>query len=406
MKWAFIILILFIYFLFFPTKVLASSIVLNELLPHPSSANDWIELYNPTSSAVDLSNWTIVDSTSTIKTLSGIISPSGFLVFEVTNRLNNSADTIYLKDSSGITIDQYSYSQDPGIDRSYGRSPDGGSWATLSSSKGVSNPSISSPPSPTPSPNPTVGPSPSPTSSPKPNLTISNVTSSAKVDQEFNVSVSITNFKPHSTYHLKGAFKLPSGGSYFGLTKIEGGWAKNSDHYQNQYPITTDSAGSFSGSLTVKGDPLDSDFTGLGNYILKVGYYSNSPTVSWSNEVNIYLDNPSIQLTPGVPSAMPTPSPQFNTSHIRSKQYQQLQPKTTTTPSPQIIALPPALLGTTSAAWSPSPSANPVKTQVGSATLVNVFMIGSGLIIILAAILGFTFYKNGNFHNIFKKRNP
>lgn len=158
-------------------SVFASSVVLNELMPHPSPAGDWVEIYNPTNSDIDLSDWTLVDSTSTMKTLSGSISVGGFLAFDVTNRLNNGGDNIYLKDSNGNIIDNYSYDSDPGINKSIGRSPDGDSWTILvSSSKGSSNGETLPTPTPTPSPTPTPQstsvptptPTPTPTSSPSP----------------------------------------------------------------------------------------------------------------------------------------------------------------------------------------------------------------------------------------------
>ncbi len=75
-----------------------------------------------------------------MKTLSGNITPNGFTSFEVSNRLNNGGDSVYLKDATGTVIDNYAYTSDPGIDFSFGRQPDGGSWITLtSSSQGSSN---------------------------------------------------------------------------------------------------------------------------------------------------------------------------------------------------------------------------------------------------------------------------
>lgn len=169
--------------------VFANSVVLNEMMPHPSPGSDWVEIYNPTNSAVDLSNWILVDTTSTIKTLSGNISANGFVTFDVTNRLNNAGDSIYLKDIGGATIDNYSYSSDPGINRSLGRSPDGGSWALLiSSSKGSTNGEAS--PTPTPNPTPTPTPSPSPSSTPTPSPTPLPTTSSSGSKSKTNTSAS------------------------------------------------------------------------------------------------------------------------------------------------------------------------------------------------------------------------
>lgn len=149
-------------------SVSANSVVLNEFMPHPSLGSDWVEIYNPGSDNIDLSNWLLVDSTSTMKTLSGNITANGFVTFDVTKRLNNSGDSIYLKDPYGNTIDNYSYNSDPGINKSFGKSPDGGTWTILtSSSKGTSNGEQLIPtPSPTPTPSP--APTPTPTPTPKP----------------------------------------------------------------------------------------------------------------------------------------------------------------------------------------------------------------------------------------------
>ncbi|MBI2086496.1 lamin tail domain-containing protein [Candidatus Daviesbacteria bacterium] len=164
-------------------SVFANSVILNELMPHPSPGSDWIEIYNPTESDIDLSNWILVDSTSTMKTLSGSITVNGFIVFDVTNRLNNSGDSIFLKDANGTTIDNYSYNTDPGINISFGRSPDGGGWNILVNSSKGSNNGESAPtpaPSPTPSPSPTPNPSPSPLSTLTPSPSPANSPSASK----------------------------------------------------------------------------------------------------------------------------------------------------------------------------------------------------------------------------------
>lgn len=148
-------------------------------MPHPSPGSDWVEIYNPGPDNIDLSNWLLVDSTSTIKTLSGNLTANGFVTFDVTKRLNNSGDSIYLKDPAGNTIDNYSYNSDPGINKSFGKSPDGGIWTILaSSSKGTSNgeqptpiPSHTPTSSPAPTPKPTPTPTPIPTPKPSPAAT-------------------------------------------------------------------------------------------------------------------------------------------------------------------------------------------------------------------------------------------
>ena len=104
-----------------------SHVIISEVLydtPGTDSNEEWIELYNPTSSAVDLSGWTISDNSRTYTIASGtIILAGGFLIFarsttgfnalygfnpdfgDLNLALGNSGDKLSLKDSSGTEID-------------------------------------------------------------------------------------------------------------------------------------------------------------------------------------------------------------------------------------------------------------------------------------------------------------
>ncbi len=90
-----------------------TSVVVNEFVFNPTPGkNDWVELYNRGSSTVNLAGWKLDDNTSTMTTLSGSLPARGFVVFEVSNRLNAASpdgDTIILKDSTGNVIDRVSY---------------------------------------------------------------------------------------------------------------------------------------------------------------------------------------------------------------------------------------------------------------------------------------------------------
>lgn len=277
-----------------------------------------------------------------------------------------------------------------------------GTWSSWSDPWQFALTTATSPsPSPSSSPSPTPSQSPSPTPTPKPSLTISNIPSSVKVDQEFSVNISIINFQPNSTYYLKGAFKLSGGANYFGSTKVGSHWVKNKEHYSDQDHITTDPSGNWNGNLNVQGDPSDAGFTGEGNYIFKVGYYFNSSSVSWSNEVNIFLDSPSGTTATSVPQPKPSSSPK--SGNLTNTQAFITGPPTGPTLKPTLT---PMILGTISASpFPPTPSTETPRTQVASSTLANIFMIGTGLIIILIAVLTFTFLKNGHFYNPFTKRN-
>ncbi len=132
-------------------------VVINEFLPDPSSdwngdgrvdSNDeWIELYNKESEAVDISNWILDDleSGGTEPYPIGTTIPSGgFLTFHKSETgvgLNNGGDTVRLLDSAGDLVDSYAYSSSSD-DISQGRVPDGGNnWAFLDNpTPGTANP--------------------------------------------------------------------------------------------------------------------------------------------------------------------------------------------------------------------------------------------------------------------------
>ena len=144
--------IFLIFFFFIFASYSFAQVVINEFLPINPSGGDWIELYNNSDSQADISGWKVDDTTSTMKTFSSgtTISSHGFYHFEVSDRLNNSGDTIYLKDQNDNLKDSKGYSSNPGENVSIGRTPDGEeNWVTFSSSTpGSSNgspPATSSP---------------------------------------------------------------------------------------------------------------------------------------------------------------------------------------------------------------------------------------------------------------------
>src|SRR5579884_315417 len=304
---AIIFLIIFISLVVFfllplPSHAASPSVVINEVMPHPSTGSDWVEIYNPGGTGVDLTGWTLSDSSTTIATLSGIIQAGDFLSIDVSNRLNNSGDQVHLKDQTGTEIDSYTYTTDPGADVSFGRSPDGGSFTTLSPTKDTSNNSASSvaTPTPTPTPSPTVlpTPSPTPTSTPSPNssITISNVPSNINSDDVFSTTVNLSSpNNPNTIFYLKGAFYIDGSTNYFGKTLVNGNWVKNSSGYNSQLEIITDGSGNWQGIIQVMPDDSDSGFTGTGSYNFKVAKYTSSGNLSWSNSTSLTItltDNP------------------------------------------------------------------------------------------------------------------
>lgn len=126
------------------------SIIINELLPNPSgpdSEQEFIELYNPNNSYVDLSSWRLVDAgnnsftLNAINSFSPLIQSSGYLVLYSRQSgisLNNSGDTIKLIQSNGVLSDEVSYSGLVAINYSYSRLGSNWQW-TIEPTPGEEN---------------------------------------------------------------------------------------------------------------------------------------------------------------------------------------------------------------------------------------------------------------------------
>ncbi|MGG3625179.1 thermonuclease family protein [Bacillus gobiensis] len=115
---------------------ISDELVINEVLPASGTqySKEFVEIYNPTDSAVDLSGYILddyVDAGSAPYTIpSGTTIPSkGYFVWEPSNYYNNSGDDVTLKTPNGAVIDQYHYGS-ASADKSWVRLPDGGSWSS------------------------------------------------------------------------------------------------------------------------------------------------------------------------------------------------------------------------------------------------------------------------------------
>ena len=109
----------------------ASPIIITEIMPNPSdvgdSAGEYVEVYNPTSSAIDIGGWTLRDDGSNSETLSGsiLVPAEGYAVLckDTTPANNggipcdggfgqaiaNSGDEVILEDGSGSEVDRVAY---------------------------------------------------------------------------------------------------------------------------------------------------------------------------------------------------------------------------------------------------------------------------------------------------------
>lgn len=196
----------------FCSPVIAADVVLNEFLPNPpgssESDTEWIELYNDSSSPVDISGWKLDDDPSSAQAQYIIpsdttIDAHGFKVFKssVTEiQLSNSEDSVRLLGPDNGELDVYTYAGTT-EDVSIGRSTDGGgSWLSCAAQtkEGPNNcPLPTSSPTPTPTPvptsTPTSTPSPTLTPTPRPTSTITPTpTTVLAITQEVNHSVSVS----------------------------------------------------------------------------------------------------------------------------------------------------------------------------------------------------------------------
>lgn len=199
------------------------------------------------------------------------------------------------------------------------------------------------------SPTPTSSPTPTPTSSSS-TFTFTDAPSKINFDQSFTVKITLSMpNSPDTEYYLKGAFKHTDSTRYLGLTKKGSDWIEYGDDYSDQYKITTDSSGNWTGDLEVKPDAYDNDYKGPGDYIFKVGKLTSTgygPT--WSNnETTIKIEGgnspaPTPTSTPNpTPSKTPAPSSQLKspTPSITPKstpQNDSVADVATSQPSPQV----------------------------------------------------------------------
>ncbi|MCP5095476.1 MAG: hypothetical protein GY943_07985, partial [Chloroflexi bacterium] len=133
-----------------PVLPTIADVVINEVMPKPSSGNqEWIELFNPTASAIDISGGYIDDIASgggapKVIPNGTTIAAGGYYTMDTGSRFfNNGGDDARLLESDGTTVvDSYTYGSSS-TDQSWYRTPDGGAWSatmTSSTTKGASNP--------------------------------------------------------------------------------------------------------------------------------------------------------------------------------------------------------------------------------------------------------------------------
>ena len=194
-----------------------TSVVINEVSVHPSDGNkEWVEFFNP--SGVDLRSYWIDDDTDFTQDSGGSAKKRMDTVMKgaddthdlfdlPSSMFNNDGDFVVLFDNTGQIVDQFQYTTDPGVDITFGRTPDGnGSMQLLSSAtKGSTN---SGPqPTVTPTPQPTAKPTAEPTATKVPTPTKTSPTSTVtniSSDPVFETAMIDTRLK--NTNATNGAY--------------------------------------------------------------------------------------------------------------------------------------------------------------------------------------------------------
>ena len=136
------------------TAPTATGLIINEFESNPAGSdknNEWIELLNNTSQAIDLAGYTLIASSdrSTKKmVLSGTIAPGEFLVIKPTfsmvnnsGKLTKNGEGLTLKDPEGVVIDKTGVRKDNADDsKTWQRSYDGSSqWEFKEDTMGKTN---------------------------------------------------------------------------------------------------------------------------------------------------------------------------------------------------------------------------------------------------------------------------
>lgn len=122
-----------------PIEPIGVGVYINEIVPAPSTGNEeWVELFNSTNEAVDISGFIIDDiesgGSAPLSIPDGtIIEANGYYVHYISGTyLNNAGDDVRLLDSNSNLLDFTTYSSSV-FDHSWYRETDGGNWASSAS---------------------------------------------------------------------------------------------------------------------------------------------------------------------------------------------------------------------------------------------------------------------------------
>lgn len=148
--------LLFVVVLFsFMLELAYAQPVMNEIYSRGTTTDpDWIEIYNPSSSQIDISGYKVYDvgavppgtKPKKIFPTGTILPPDGFFVIVTDNTgdpsdfgLSSSGETAWFENALGIVIDSVAFTA-MDVTQSFGRLPNGGAWQLLNTiTRGFSN---------------------------------------------------------------------------------------------------------------------------------------------------------------------------------------------------------------------------------------------------------------------------
>jgi hypothetical protein len=91
-------------------EVYIEHVLISEFVSDPEDDIEWIELFNPTKRAIQLTDWTLEDETKKVTLLSGEVAAGDYRVFYAPKaKLNNGGDVITLRNDAAVVMDTVEY---------------------------------------------------------------------------------------------------------------------------------------------------------------------------------------------------------------------------------------------------------------------------------------------------------
>ena len=164
-------------------------------------------------------------------------------------------------------------------------------------------------------------------------MLISGNTSSLSDDNILVVTASPSGFLDGEIVFIKGAFFQSGTSNYFGYTKHNDVWVKNSASNSTQRSVKI---GEWDGTLETKVDYGDSGYKGENDYAFKLRfYYGAAFSADWStNELTISISEPDPTITP-IPTSTAIPTQTRTPTQVPSS-----------TPQPTVYTISPTIFST------------------------------------------------------------